>query len=256
MVARGDSAPLELALEVMDGDRTALDPDHHDCGGEQDQQPERGEQRDPPEPPPVHDNRSWFVRHVGPVFLPLRHRATNPCVASPFQMRHDRFTRRSELWSIGTARTVAWGSGMDARAGSLDEFDAKGHRARLRQRLLDAGPAGFHDYELLEYLLTLTIPRVDTKPLAKRLLHDFGGIGPLLGASADTLRRRPHRSHHCSAEDRAGDRSAATRDPHGGAARAFQLGGARRVPPRRDGALTCRGSADLVPQRQEHADRE
>jgi DNA repair protein RadC len=38
--------------------------------------------------------------------------------------------------------------------------------------------------------LTLTIPRVDTKPLAKRLLHDFGGIGPLLGASADTLRRK------------------------------------------------------------------
>lgn len=78
---------------------------------------------------------------------------------------------------------------MDAHAGNLDEFDAKGHRARLRQRLLDGGPAGFHDYELLEYLLTLTIPRVDTKPLAKRLLHDFGGIGPLLGASADTLRR-------------------------------------------------------------------
>jgi len=55
--------------------------------------------------------------------------------------------------------------------------------------LLDAGPDGFHDYELVEYLLTLTIPRVDTKPLAKRLIDDFGGIGPLLGSSADTLRR-------------------------------------------------------------------
>jgi DNA repair protein RadC len=55
--------------------------------------------------------------------------------------------------------------------------------------LLDAGANGFHDYELIEYLLTLTIPRVDTKPLAKRLLHDFGGMGPLLAASADTLRR-------------------------------------------------------------------
>jgi DNA repair protein RadC len=78
---------------------------------------------------------------------------------------------------------------MDARAGNLEELDAKGHRGRLRTRLLDAGPGGFHDYELVEYLLGLTIPRVDTKPLAKRLLHDFGGIGPLLGASADTLRR-------------------------------------------------------------------
>ena len=48
---------------------------------------------------------------------------------------------------------------MDARSGNIDEHDAKGHRARLRERLLDAGPAGFHDYELIEYLLTLTIPR-------------------------------------------------------------------------------------------------
>lgn len=67
--------------------------------------------------------------------------------------------------------------------------DQRGHRARLRERLLGSGPEGFLDHELVEYLLTLTIPRVDTKPLAKRLLHDFGGIGPLLGASADTLRR-------------------------------------------------------------------
>jgi len=66
---------------------------------------------------------------------------------------------------------------------------ASGHRARLRERLLGAGPEGFLDYELIEYLLALTVPRVDTKPLAKRLLHDFGGIGPLLGASADTLKR-------------------------------------------------------------------
>jgi DNA repair protein RadC len=76
------------------------------------------------------------------------------------------------------------------RASKTDAQDGSGgHRARLRQRLLDAGPAGFHDYELVEYLLTLTIPRVDTKPLAKRLLEDFGGIGALLSESSDTLRR-------------------------------------------------------------------
>ena len=69
------------------------------------------------------------------------------------------------------------------------EEGSGGHRARLRKRLLEAGPGGFHDYELIEYLLALTIPRVDTKPLAKTLIHDFGGIGPLLSASADTLRR-------------------------------------------------------------------
>jgi DNA repair protein RadC len=78
---------------------------------------------------------------------------------------------------------------MDARVSKTEESESAGHRARLRKRMLDAGPHGFHDYELIEYLLTLTIPRVDTKPLAKRLIGDFGGIGPLLGASADTLRR-------------------------------------------------------------------
>ena len=78
---------------------------------------------------------------------------------------------------------------MDARVSKGNDSGSSGHRSRLRERLLDAGPEGFHDYELVEYLLTLTIPRVDTKPLAKRLLEDFGGIGPLLSASADTLRR-------------------------------------------------------------------
>jgi DNA repair protein RadC len=78
---------------------------------------------------------------------------------------------------------------MNERAIINEESTAGGHRARLRQRLLDGGPEGFHDYELVEYLLTLTIPRVDTKPLAKKLLGEFGGIGPLLSSSADTLRR-------------------------------------------------------------------
>lgn len=78
---------------------------------------------------------------------------------------------------------------MHGRASETIETDSAGHRARLRQRLLSAGPEGFHDYELIEYLLALTIPRVDTKPLAKRLLHDFDGIGALLSASADKLRR-------------------------------------------------------------------
>jgi DNA repair protein RadC len=78
---------------------------------------------------------------------------------------------------------------MNGRASSQEETDTTGgHRARLRRRLLDRGPAGFLDYELIEYLLALTIPRVDTKPLAKRLLQDFGGIGPLLSAPAATLR--------------------------------------------------------------------
>jgi len=78
---------------------------------------------------------------------------------------------------------------MNEHVGRNGEFGKSGHRARLRERLLEAGADGFHDYELIEYLLMLTIPRIDTKPLAKRLVNDFGGIGPLLSASPDTLRR-------------------------------------------------------------------
>ena len=81
-----------------------------------------------------------------------------------------------------------WG-GMNEHVGRNGGFGTGGHRARLRQRLLEAGPDGFHDYELIEYLLALTIPRVDTKPLAKKLIDIFGGIGPLLSASPETLRR-------------------------------------------------------------------
>ncbi len=66
---------------------------------------------------------------------------------------------------------------------------AGGHRALLRKRLTDGGPQALLDHELVEYLLALTIPRVDTKPLARRLLDQFGSVGRLLGASADTLRR-------------------------------------------------------------------
>jgi DNA repair protein RadC len=69
------------------------------------------------------------------------------------------------------------------------EFDGTGHRARLRGRLLENGGDALLDHELIEYLLTLVIPRRDTKPLAKRLLHDFGGISGLLSADPVAIGR-------------------------------------------------------------------
>lgn len=68
--------------------------------------------------------------------------------------------------------------------------DARGHRARLRARLL-ADADGLLDHELVEYLLALAIPRQDTKPLAKALLREFGGLGGLLSADAAALARVP-----------------------------------------------------------------
>src|SRR3954454_6610791 len=68
--------------------------------------------------------------------------------------------------------------------------DASGHRARLRKRLFEGGPEALHAHELVEYLLALALPRRDTKPLAKKMIADFGGFGPLLTADADTIMRR------------------------------------------------------------------
>src|SRR6195952_5370116 len=69
--------------------------------------------------------------------------------------------------------------------------DAAGHRSRLRGRLLMQGGEALLDHELIEYLLALAIPRRDTKPLAKALLAEFGGIGGLLSADGEALARVP-----------------------------------------------------------------
>lgn len=55
-----------------------------------------------------------------------------------------------------------------------------GHRTRLRERFLKAGRKALADYELLELLLTYSIPRVDTKQIAKALLDEFGNFINLL----------------------------------------------------------------------------
>jgi DNA repair protein RadC len=67
--------------------------------------------------------------------------------------------------------------------------DASGHRARLRERLFEGGAKALLDHELIEYLLALTHPRVDTKDQARKLIAAFGGVGPLLAASPETLKR-------------------------------------------------------------------
>lgn len=67
--------------------------------------------------------------------------------------------------------------------------DASGHRARLRKRLIEGGPDALLDHELVEYLLALALPRRDTKPLAKKLIKQFGGYGALLAADAEAIAR-------------------------------------------------------------------
>lgn len=66
--------------------------------------------------------------------------------------------------------------------------DNAGHRERLRERLITGGADGLLDHEIIEFLLTLTLPRVDTKPIAKRLLNHFGNFGALMAADVEALK--------------------------------------------------------------------
>ena len=61
------------------------------------------------------------------------------------------------------------------------------HRHRLQERLLNAGAESLPDYEILEILLAASNPRGDTKPHAKRLLDQFGGLAGVLSAAPEAL---------------------------------------------------------------------
>ena len=65
--------------------------------------------------------------------------------------------------------------------------DYIGHRQRLKERFKLGGGGDMADYEMLELLLTLAIPRKDTKPLAKALVKEFGSFAEVLFASDDKL---------------------------------------------------------------------
>lgn len=62
-----------------------------------------------------------------------------------------------------------------------------GHRQRLRERFLASSDDSLADYELLELLLFYSIPRCDTKPLAKALLERFGSLAGVLNATVEQL---------------------------------------------------------------------
>ncbi len=62
-----------------------------------------------------------------------------------------------------------------------------GHRQRLRERFLKDEGRSMADYELLEFLLTLAIPRRDVKELAKGLIKEFGSFAKVLSAPQNQL---------------------------------------------------------------------
>ena len=62
-----------------------------------------------------------------------------------------------------------------------------GHRLRLRERFVRTGFEGLNDYEVVELLLTLAIPRMDVKQPAKALIARFGDLRSILDARLEEL---------------------------------------------------------------------
>ncbi|MDD4875686.1 MAG: DNA repair protein RadC [Dehalococcoidales bacterium] len=64
-----------------------------------------------------------------------------------------------------------------------------GHRKRLRDKFIKSGLAGFHDYEIIELLLTLGSPRKDCKQPAKEAIKRYKTLRGVLEAPAEDLQQ-------------------------------------------------------------------
>lgn len=92
------------------------------------------------------------------------------------------FVRRRQLDADRSA-----GGGLIANAAGELVPHYWGHRKRLRARFLEGGQEPMPDYELLELLLFQAIPRIDVKPLAKRLLKRFGDLHGVFAATEQEI---------------------------------------------------------------------
>lgn len=88
------------------------------------------------------------------------------------------YVEASRLAPDETARVILL---IDDRGGNGPHH--WGHREHLRTRFLKGGHTPMPEYEVLELLLFNAVPRDDVKPLAKRLLQEFGDLSGVVGAS-------------------------------------------------------------------------
>jgi DNA repair protein RadC len=65
----------------------------------------------------------------------------------------------------------------------------RGHRRRLREKFLKSGLGGFHDYEIIELLLSLGTPRRDCKAPAKEAIKRFQTLRGVLEAPTAELQQ-------------------------------------------------------------------
>ncbi len=70
----------------------------------------------------------------------------------------------------------------------MEDFN-KGHRKRIKQKYRQNGSDSADDYELLEILLTYSIPRRDVKNDAKQLLASCGNLYNVMNTSIENLEK-------------------------------------------------------------------
>ena len=63
----------------------------------------------------------------------------------------------------------------------------KGHRARMREKLIRVGEEAFNTYELFEMMLYYVIPYKDTNPISQMLFMRFGSLEGIFSASIKEL---------------------------------------------------------------------
>lgn len=108
-----------------------------------------------------------------------------------------RAARAEAMWA--SLVSCRWGTGhwfepwaMSRHEGFLQMPGSKthrgeGHRKRLREKFLASGLDGFHDYEIIELLLTLATPRKDCKDQAKAALKRFKTLRGVIEAPSEEL---------------------------------------------------------------------
>ena len=63
----------------------------------------------------------------------------------------------------------------------------KGHRERVRQKIIAGGLKNFQPHEILEFLLFHTVQQKDTNPMAHELISVFGSLENVFDATAEEL---------------------------------------------------------------------
>ena len=80
----------------------------------------------------------------------------------------------------------------------MDKNIHRGHRQRVKKRVLKEGIDSFEDHQILELLLFYCIPMKDTNELAHQLIHDFGSLSGVFDASPSNLSDKTGLTEHAA----------------------------------------------------------